>query len=125
MKRNAWLAAALACTLCTPALASPCSQRIDALSKQVKGKATEAISASTSGKETAARREGEGITGTAGASDPRSAPADKAAQAGKGADAAQQAKVALDEARTADSKGDAKGCEAAVARAEQQLKTAP
>ena len=125
MKRNAWLAAALACTLCAPALASPCSQRIDALSKQVKGEATEAISASTSGKETAARREGEGVPGTAGASDPRSAPADKAAQAGKGADAAQQAKVALDEARTADSKGDAKGCEAAVARAEQQLKTAP
>lgn len=125
MKRNAWLAAALACTLCTPALASPCSQRIDALSKQVKGEATEAISASTSGKETAARREGEGITGTAGSSDPRSAPADKAAQAGKGADAAQQAKVALDEARTADSKGDAKGCEAAVERAEKQLKTTP
>jgi len=125
MKRNAWLAAALACTLCTPAFASPCSQRIDALSKQVKGEATEAISASTSGKETAARREGEGVTGTAGGSDPRSAPADKAAQAGKGADAAQQAKVALDEARTADSKGDAKGCEAAVERAEKELKKAP
>jgi hypothetical protein len=125
MKRNAWLAAALASTLCTPALASPCSQRIDALSKQVRGEATEAISASTSGKETAARREGEGVTGTAGGSDPRSAPADKAAQAGKGADAAQQAKVALDEARTADSKGDARGCEAAVARAEKELKAAP
>lgn len=125
MKRNAWLAAALACTLCTPALASLCSQRIDALSKQVRGEATEAISASTSGKETAARREGEGVTGTAGGSDPRSAPADKAAQAGKGADAAQQAKVALDEARTADAKGDAKGCEAAVERAERELKKAP
>lgn len=125
MKRNAWLAAALACTLSAPALASPCSQRIDTLSKQVRGEATEAIAASTSGKETAARREGEGITGTAGASDPRSAPADKAAQAGKGADAAQQAKVALDEARTADSKGDARGCEAAVERAEKALKAAP
>lgn len=91
----------------------------------MRGEATEAISASTSGKETAARREGEGVTGTAGGSDPRSAPADKAAQAGKGADAAQQAKVALDEARTADAKGDAKGCEAAVERAERELKKAP
>ena len=122
MKRIAWLASLL---VCTPALASPCSQRIDALSKQVKAESTAAISASTSGKETAARREGEGLTGTAGESDRRTAPPDKAAEAGRGSDAAQQAKVALDEARTADSKGDARGCEAAVTRAEQQLKAAP
>ncbi|GJD56001.1 hypothetical protein [Methylobacterium dankookense] len=128
MKRIAWLVAALAATpalVSTPTLASPCSQRIDALSKQVKSESTAAIAASTSGKETAARREGEGLTGTGGESDRRTAPPAQAAEAGKGAEAAQQAKVALDEARTADAKGDAKGCEAAVTRAEQQLKTAP
>lgn len=124
MKRIAWLVAVLMAAS-TPALATPCAQRIDALAKQVKSESTAAIAASTSGKETAARREGEGLTGTAGASDPRTAPPAQAAQAGKGADAAQQAKVALDEARTADAKGDAKGCEAAVERAERQLKAAP
>ena len=36
-----------------------------------------------------------------------------------------QAKVALDEARTADGKGDAKGCMAALERAKQQLNAAP
>jgi hypothetical protein len=126
MTRIAWTAAALAGLLAgAPALASPCADQIAALDKRMRGEATEAISASTSGKETAARREGEGTTGTAGAADPRTAPPDKSAQAGLGADRAQQAKVALDEARTADGKGDAKGCEAATARAKQQLDAAP
>ncbi len=81
----------------------------------------------TSGQGNAAKRAGEGVTGTEGqrAKESPEAPPEKSAQAGQGADAAQQAKVALDEARTADSKGDAKGCEAAVSRAEQQLKKAP
>ena len=124
MKRIARLAVLLA-AVPAAASASPCSERIDALSRTVKAESTEAIAASGSGKETAARREGEGITGTAGGSDPRAADPAKAAQAGRGAEAAQQAKVALDEARTADAKGDAKACEAALTRAEQQLKAAP
>ena len=34
-------------------------------------------------------------------------------------------RTALDEARTADQKGDAKGCEAALARAKQELSASP
>lgn len=129
MKRIAWLAAVAVGPLLAPCLAaaSPCSERIEGLSKRVNAQATEAISASTSGQGAAAKRGGEGLTGTEGkaAGDSPQAPPEKSAEAGKGGDAAQQAKVALDEARTADSKGDAKGCEAAVARAEQQLRSAP
>ena len=106
------------------ALASPCSDRIEGVSKRVTRQSTEAISASTSGQGAAAKRGGEGVTGT-DTDGPGAPPPEKSAEAGKGADAAQQAKVALDEARTADAKGDAGACEAAVARAEDQLRKAP
>ncbi len=128
MMRPAALATSLTLVLmAAPALASPCSERIDSISKRVHAELTEAISASTSGQGNAAKRGGEGVTGTEGqrANESPQAPPEKSAQAGQGADAAQQAKVALEEARTADSKGDAAGCEAAVSRAEQQLKKAP
>ena len=108
-----------------PALASPCSDRIAALDGRVKSQANTAISASTGSKTIAAHREGEGQTGTGGQTDRREAPAEKSAEAGKGADQAQQAKVALEEARTADGKGDAKGCEAALDRAEALLNAKP
>ncbi|MDP4004619.1 hypothetical protein [Methylobacterium sp. NEAU K] len=113
--------------MAAPALASPCSDKIDGLSKRVQSESTASISASTSGQGNAAKRGGEGMTGTEGqrANESPQAPPEKSAQAGQGADAAQQAKVALDEARTADSKGDAQACQAAVSRAEQQLKKAP
>ena len=118
-----------ACLILTaaPALASPCGDRIDGVSKRVQSEVSQSISANTSGQGNAAKRGGEGITGTEGqrANESPEAPPEKSAQAGQGADAAQQAKVALEEARTADSKGDAKGCEAALSRAEQQLKKAP
>lgn len=116
---------ALALTLLAgPALASPCSGKIDGLAGRVEARSTEAISASTSGQGAAAKRGGEGVAGTAPGG-PGAAPPEKSAEAGRGADAAQQAKVALDEARTADAKGDAGACEAAVARAESQLGRAP
>lgn len=110
-----------------PALASPCGDRIDSMSKRVQSEVSQSISANTSGQGNAAKRGGEGLTGTEGqrANESPQAPPEKAAQAGQGADAAQQAKVALEEARTADQKGDAKGCEAALTRAEQQMKKAP
>lgn len=109
------------------ALASPCAEKIDELSKRVQSKSTQAISASTSGQGAAAKRGGEGLAGTQGQHPEESpqAPPEKSVQAGQGAEAAQQAKVALDEARTADTKGDAQACEAAVARAEGQLKQTP
>jgi hypothetical protein len=110
-----------------PALASPCGDRIDSVSKRVQSEVSQSISANTSGQGNAAKRGGEGLTGTEGqrANESPQAPPEKAAQAGQGADAAQQAKVALEEARTAESKGDTQGCEAALTRAEQQLKKAP
>ncbi|MEE7457722.1 hypothetical protein MPAR168_03630 [Methylorubrum populi] len=108
-----------------PALASPCSDRIAALDGRVKSQANTAISASTGSKTIAAHREGEGQTGTGGQTDRREAPPEKSAEAGKGADQAQQAKVALEEARTADGKGDAKGCEAVLDRAEALLNAKP
>ncbi|KAB1075596.1 hypothetical protein [Methylobacterium planeticum] len=127
MTRIVWpLASLLVAGLAGPALASPCGDQIAALEKRVKAEATEAISASTSGKATAGAREGQGVTGSTGgqASVPE-APPEKSAQAGQGGDRAQQAKVALDEARTADKKGDASACEAAIGRAKQQLQAAP
>lgn len=110
-----------------PALASPCGDRIEGVSKRVQSEVSQSISANTSGQGNAAKRGGEGLTGTEGqrANESPQAPPEKAAQAGQGADAAQQAKVALEEARTAESKGDTKACEAALNRAEQQLKKAP
>jgi hypothetical protein len=107
--------------------ASPCAQQIDALSGKVKAETRDAIAANTSGQGTAAKRGGEGVTGTEGkrADEAPEAPPEKSAQAGQGADAAQQAKVALEEAKTAEAKGDTKACEAAVERAKAQLSKAP
>lgn len=129
MKRFAPVLASL-CLLAsgtTPTLASPCAQQIDALSGKVKAETRDAIAANTSGQGTAAKRGGEGVTGTEGqrANEAPEAPPEKSAEAGKGADAAQQAKVALDEARAAEAKGDTKACEAAVERAKSQLQKAP
>ena len=79
-----------------PALASPCGDRIDSVSKRVQSEVSQSISANTSGQGNAAKRGGEGVTGTEGqrANESPQAPPEKAAQAGQGADAAQQAKVA-------------------------------
>ena len=115
----------LATLLAGPALASPCSARIAALDGRAKAEASDSIAASTGSKTIAAHREGEGQTGTGGQTDRREAPPEKSAEAGKGGDQAQQARVALEEARTADGKGDAKGCEAAVTRAEKLLDAKP
>jgi hypothetical protein len=119
------LALPLLALLAGPALASPCSDKIAALDGRVKDQAAEAISASTGSKTIAAHREGEGQTGTGGQTDKREAPPEKSAEAGKGGDQAQQAKVAVEEARTADGKGDAKGCEEAVQRAQKLLDAKP
>jgi hypothetical protein len=108
-----------------PALGSPCSDRIAELSGRVRTEARESIAASTGSKAIAARRESEGETGSAPAPDRREATPMQSAQAGAGGDRAQQAQVALDEARTADAKGDAAGCEAALARATKQIEGAP
>ena len=106
-----------------------CSDDIAELGKRVETQARASISASTSGKQDAAAREGQGVTGatggaTGGMASSAAAPG-TSAQAGAGAERAQQAKVALDEARTADTKGDATACAAAVARVRENLAAAP
>ena len=124
MPRNAWVVASLLIGLTTTqGFASPCSEQIDALSKRVHEEGKDAISASSSGQADAASRGGQGKTGTSGASS--AAPPEKSVEAGKGADKTQAAKVALDEARTLDGKGDAKGCDEAVARAKKSLAETP
>lgn len=126
MTRHAWLAAGFlaASLLAGPASATTCSDQIAKVDGLVKEQSKEAISASTSGKADAGARAGQGMTG--GTADPTpEAPADKSAEAGKGGDRAMQAKVALDEARTAQGKGDEKGCTDALGRAQKLLATAP
>ena len=108
-----------------PASASPCGDQVEALDRQARNKATQAISASTSGKYTAGSREAQGITGSEGKPSLPEAPPGTSATAGKGGDQAQQAKVSIEQARTADKKGDAKGCEEALARARKQIEAVP
>ncbi len=118
----------LVASLATPTLASPCSEQIQALSGKVKARTHDAIAANTSGQGTAAKRGGgEGRDRYRRSPGERSAPgaAGEVRRSRQGADAAQQAKVALEEAKTADAKGDAKGCEAAVERAKSQLGKGP
>lgn len=124
MTRHAWLAAGLLATLATPGLASTCSDRIAKVDGLVKEQSREAISASTSGKADAGARAGQGVTGSTANATPE-APPGKSAEAGKGGDRAIEAKVALDEARTADGKGDEKACIDALGRAQKLLATAP
>ncbi|MGU3361326.1 hypothetical protein ACLBWX_13430 [Methylobacterium sp. M6A4_1b] len=130
MTRFVWpvagcLAAGLLAAGAAPALASPCGDRIATLEGPVKDLAKEAISANTSGKAAASARGGQGVTGSGGGASAEAAPPEKSAEAGKGGDKALQAKVALDEARTADKKGDAKACGEAVDRAQKQVDSAP
>ena len=125
MTRFVWLAAGLLAAGTTGALASPCADRIAKLDGPVKELAKEAISANTSGKAAASARGGQGVTGSAGGASAEAAPPEKSAEAGQGGDRAMQAKVALDEARTADGKGDARACDAAVDRAQKQVDAAP
>lgn len=123
MPRLALFAGLALCALNMPAMASPCSDEIAALDKRVQKEGREAISAATGSKTEAAARAGQGQSGAAGDAQP--APPQQAAQAGPGAEKAQAARVALDEARTHDGKGDTKGCAEAVERAKSNLDTAP
>lgn len=118
--RMGWLAAVLI-VAAAPAVASPCSSEIETLSKRVEAQSHAAIASGSSGQGDAAARGGQGLEGAAGEARPR----EKSAEAGEGADKAQAARVALDEARTADSKGDAKACEEALARVKKSLAAAP
>lgn len=116
MRHAALLAGLSVCLTAAPVLASPCGSEIEALSKRVAQEGRESIAASTSGKAEAAAREGQGAA---------AAPPGAAAQASAGSEKAREAKVALDEARTLDAKGDPQGCAEAVDRARKSLEAAP
>ncbi|GEP09720.1 hypothetical protein [Methylobacterium gnaphalii] len=111
--------ATLLIALAAPATASPCLNEIDALSGKVQEQSKQAISANSAGQHEAAARGGQGKTGASG--EASAVPPEKSTDAGKGADKAQAAKIALDEARTAQGKGDEKGCMDAVGRAKTNL----
>lgn len=131
MTRHAWLATGLLAAgtlslLAGPALAESCADRMAKVDALVKEQSNEAISASTSGKADAGARAGKGTTDSAAnANATPEAPPGKSVEAGKGSDRAMQAKVALDEARTAQGKGDETGCMDALGRAQKLLATAP
>lgn len=118
MTRTACLAVLLT-SLAVPAFASPCAEEIKTLSGKVDEEGKQAIAAGSGGQAEAAARAGQGKTGAAGEASTK--PPETSADAGKGADKAQAAKVALDEARTADGKGDEKACLDAVGRAKNNL----
>ena len=115
----------LGVALTQSASASPCGDQVGALDRQTRIKAAEAMSASTGGKSTAGSREAQGITGSEGKPSLPEAPPSLSATAGKGGDQAQQARVSIEQARTADAKGDVKGCEEALARARKLIEAAP
>lgn len=131
MTRHAWLATGLLAAgslslLAGPASATSCAERMTKVDGLVKEQSKESISASTGGQADAGSRAGQGVSGSGANANATSGPApEKSAEAGKGGDRAMQAKVALDEARTAQGKGDEQGCMDALGRAQKLLATAP
>jgi hypothetical protein len=129
------LAASALLLLAGPALAESCGERADALERRLDQEGREAVSASTGGKDTGARREAKaeetertGEAPSRPANAPQAAPGEKQAQAaaadaGGGGTGVMQAKASLNEARVALGKGDEPGCLAAMAKAEKELET--
>lgn len=107
------------------ASATPCGDDIERLSKQVNEEGRDAISASSGGQAAAGKRAGQGVTGATSGTEAPAAPPGKSAEAGLGAEKVQAAKVALDEARTLDGKGDAEGCRAALDKVRLNLAQTP
>lgn len=113
--------------------ASPCTDQIDALERQVNETATTAGAASSGGQAVAAAREGQameardrgqaaGAPATPFQSESREAQStQRAADAGGGGDRVMQAKATLNRARTLDGQGNAAGCMEAVGEARRQF----
>jgi hypothetical protein len=116
------LAAAALLALAAPAAAEGCRERTDALAGRIDQEGREAVSASTSGKETGARREAKGADGAPQTGGGPEAQAERAAEdAGAGGLGAQQAKARLNDARVALGKGDEARCAELAAEAERLL----
>ncbi len=112
-----------------PALASPCSDGIQALETRLDRQEEAAISTSSPGQGVAGAREGQAMEAARG-NPPDPVPAapfqdrgreakavGEATAAGGGGDQVMQAKVAINRARTADARGDAAACQEALAEA--------
>ena len=118
--------------LAGPALASPCTDQIAALERQVSGAGAEAAAASSGGQGVAAARESQALqpppanqpappSGPFQAA-PREAQAtQRAAEAGAGGDGVVQARARLNEARERAGRGDEAGCLAGLAEARRQM----
>lgn len=116
-----------------PALASPCTDQIDALERRLTETAATAGAASSGGQAVAAAREGQamearnqgertGAPTTPFQSESREAQAtQRAADAGGGGDRVMQARATLNQARTMDAQGNSTGCMEAVGEARRQL----
>ena len=117
-----------------PSLASPCTDRIDALEARLDEEGETTAAVSTGGQGVAAARESQAMqaenqgapiapsTVTPFQDEPKEAQATlEAAEAGGGGDRVMQARATLNEARTLDGRGDSAGCLNMVTHAERQL----
>ena len=126
--------AALSLLLAGPSLASPCSDRIDALEARVKEAAEATASVSSGGQGVAAARESQAMQAR-NQGKPITAPTvppfqneareaqttRQAAEVGGGGDRVMQARAKLNEARTFDGRGESAACLDTVTKAERQL----
>jgi hypothetical protein len=117
-----------------PVLASPCTDRINALEPRLNEAAESTASVSSGGQGVAAAREGQAMQAEKGVEpitpptvppfqDPaREAQATKrAADVGAGGDKVMQARAKLNEARALDQRGDGPACLEAITAAERHL----
>jgi hypothetical protein len=115
-------------------LASPCTDRINALEVRVNEAAEAAASTSSAGQGVAAARESQAMQprNQAAPIAPQTVPplqneakeaqtARQAAEAGGGGDRVMQARAKLNEARTLDNRGDSVACLDMIRQAERQL----
>jgi hypothetical protein len=118
--------------LAGPALASPCTDQMAALERQVTGAGSEAAAASSGGQGVAAARESQAVqpppanqpSSPSGPfqSPPREAQAtQRAADAGAGGDGVVQARAKLNQAREQAGRGEEEACLASLAEVRRQL----
>ena len=127
------MAGAFCIMAASPALASPCGNRILALERRLDAGTASAAAASSGGQAVAAAREGQAANpGTGGeaatpfqdSSRERQATR-QAAEAGGGGGGMAEARATLNRARTLDQEGNEAGCMAALDEAERQSAPRP
>jgi hypothetical protein len=117
-----------------PSLASPCTDRIDALEARLDAEGETTAAVSSGGQGVAAARESQAMQAENQGAPiaPSTVPPFQdeaqeaettleAAEAGGGGDRVMQARATLNEARTLDGRGDTAGCLSIVTQAENQL----